>query len=822
MKRKSSPTKSSPTKGSPTQGSSTQGSSTQGSSTKGSRNETPPVKVSIWVDELPHARRGGLLLAVAGVGAIALLGWGGWLAVNLIVNPRSVSWLNNILPEWGQFVLPGSMTQTLAEIATEEARLGRTLGEPIAVASPNAAKDLLLPILELQSRCQGNSKAADPDCQKIVELRVYRPGSNSDSKYELVDRLKVAGIEELMAIAPLRQVGGSSRKLPLTHAALIEGKPPDASVWLNLGGELQRGNAEVKYGQVVRYDPQRDRLQVLLPWTSPVGQMPRWQQVTGTDRSANELVVNQAVGLEPQFQVYQVSLPHASKPLRLEAIALMEIVSSQPRYRQGLLLARNGLWSPALKLLDNQAEKGENSDSRAVQSQAIQAQIDFIRLHAQVTQAQADRTWASPTQQIAALVIDGRWTKALEALRSAHVNGYDTKSLLSANAESLQRRVEAVLRVDPNQPVVRQWGAMTVASQRDRSAAVVWLRQHPLHPGKSAVAERSPRFIQQMLALLDPLPVLSASQPQISSAQPEPLSLPMIGAVSPLTTLQVSDWYSPRPLVLPKRQVWYQIEVLGFQQGQQWQRSPFTLPPSTLPNSGNSAAWNHLGLTPDAQIQIVGGSGASSQSVAQTVSVKAIQWRGGKLRLLAAADLISPDPILAIAVTLPWLTPIDSLTLTSLSQQQPQQTATLVTALKQQLQQAGQMPSADPSPIQASAMQASAMQASTKEEPSADAQALAQVGDWQIDRLELTGEGQPESVLTIKTETNPDNASAPIATARTIIFSSTGSLLYSDLALPEQTIAAIVDVPYSTPALVIHKDQLYQIQQWSQSRQRFE
>ncbi len=761
------------------------------SSGKRGNSKAAPVKVSIWVDDLPSVRRGGALFAIAGVGAIALLTWSGWLAVSLIVNPSSVSWLNNVLPEWGRFTLPGGTTQTLAEIAVQESRLGRTLGEPIAASLPNAPKDLLLPILETQSRCRG-SGAENAACQQIIELRAYRPNSGlnqgrldqglSEKRFELVDRLKVTGIEELMAIAPLHQLGGS-RKLPLTRAALIEGKPPDAGVWLNLSGELQRGSAAIKYGQVVRYDPQRDRLQTLLPWTSPAGQMPHWQQVTGISKQ-NELVVNQTVGLEPQFQVYQVRLPHApGEPLRLEAIALTE-ASNQSRYRDGLLLARNGLWSTALKLLTEQTE-GQGGG-------AIQAQIDLIALHAHVTQAQADRTWASPTQQIAALVIDGQWAKALEALRSARTSGYDIKSLLAANAELLQRRVEAALRVDPNQPVVQQWGAMTVASQRDRSAVVTWLRQHPLHSG--LLSARSPQSIQQsiqqILALLDPL--TDPSQPPPADLQSKP-PLRLIGSVLPLTSIRASDWYSPRPLSLPDRQFWYQVEVLGFQDGQHWRRSPFS-----LPNSGK-LAWNHLGLTSDSQIQIVS---ESEGTLAQAVSIKAVQWRGGNLRLLAAADPISLGTQLAIALTLPSLTPIDSLTLTRLSQQQPQQTAILLTTLEQQLQQAGQ-----------TAGQAlPAAQVSNPEHP--ETQALAQIGDWQVDRLELTGEGQPESVITIKTDGN--------ASDRTVIFSSSGILLYSDLGLGKQTIVAIVDIPQNAPALMIRKGQRYQIEQWSRSHQRFE
>ncbi|MBI4782576.1 MAG: hypothetical protein HY785_14845 [Oscillatoriophycideae cyanobacterium NC_groundwater_1537_Pr4_S-0.65um_50_18] len=774
---------------------------------------TPPVKVSIWVDELQPRRRGGALLAIMGIGAIGLLGWGSWLAVRLIVNPGSVSWINEILPEWGRFALAGSTTQTWAEIAAEAAQSGLALGKPIAIGAPSA-QDILLPILAPQSRCRDNA-SANSACHQIVELRAYRPqkAELGKTKFEQIDQLKVTGLEELMAIAPLKLVAnpGSSRKLPLTQVALMEGTPPDAAIWLHLSGNWQRGSAEVKYGQLVRYDPRRDRLQTLLSWTSPAGQLPLWQQVTGS--AVPELVINQSVGLEPQFQVYQVKLPRLpGEPLRLEAITLIESVSNQPHYVKGLLLARNGLWSLALKLLAEQATQPD------LKSAAVQAQIDFIALHAHVTQAQADRNWASPTQAIAALAIDGRWAKALEALRSARISGYDIKSLLAANAESLQRRVDAALRANPNQPLVRQWGALTVASQRDRSAAMAWLRQHPLSSAAStseaAQQGRSPAdpSIQQILALLDPLPIAAAPQNPGDRSITQPTSLQLIGAVSPLSTVRTGDWYSPHPWVLPDRQAWYQIEILGLQTGQQWQRSPFDA--SELKNLSVKALWQRLGLaseaqaSPDAQVQIVDGS----ESGSTTASIKALRWSGGRLQLLAAASPLpqhSTRP--PIALTLPWLNPIDRLTLASLSQQQPQQTTALVQALEQQLQQVMQRPStAQPAEQEALADKSRANEALSDE-------ALAQIENWQIDRMELTGEGQPESVVTVETERHPE-----LASVRTLIFSNAGAVLYSDLTQPDQTIAAIVASPSGVPILIVQKGQTHQIRQWSQSRQKFD
>lgn len=591
---------------------------------------------------------------------------------------------------------------------------------------------------------------------------------------------------------------------------MIEGKSPDASLWLHLSGEWQRGNLEVVYGQVVRYDTLRDRLQPLLSWTSSAGQLPRWQQVTGSTTA--ELVVDQTVGLEPQFQVYQVRASHTpGKSAQLEAIALSQAGLEQPAYTQALFLARSGLWSPALNLLQSLKQ------TQAQWSTTAQAQMDLIALHARVTQAQTSRDWASPTQQITALLIDGRWAKALDLLRSAHGNGYDVKSLLSANGKSWRQRVEAFLQVHPHQLEAQQWGALTVAVQRDRSAATAWLKQHHL-----AADGRSLRARQQILNLLDPPSSPTPSHLTAAPAAPAPVSTPftiprLIGSVTPLSTLRPDDWFSPMPLNLSAQQTWYQIQVLGIQEGQQWQRSPFAgMTSSNLKDT--EALWNRLGLASMPPLQIRVESDASPQLISS--SIRAMQWQAGELQLLAAADsrpqfyprqsaiAITPD-------TLGWLAPLDVLTLASLSQQQPQQTATLIKALERELQQAGQ---------------ALPKSASASSEASTPADRLSQVGDWLVDRMELTGDTQAEIVITLTTEvfnassnTSPTSNTSPASLTHTVIFSSTGSVLYSDLAMADQAIVAIADLQNGTlPALVIRTGQTYKIQQWSQQQQRFE
>ena len=445
------------------------------------------VRVLVSQQPLPTQRRSlqpsGLPWVVA-IATIFLLTGGSWFAARLIVNPGS--WLRGILPEWNQ----GANFQTLAGIRTEAAKAGQTVGQAIALANG----EVLLPILAPQPHCQS--------CTQIVELRIYQASAQA---YELVDRLSIPGIEELMAIAPLTHSrvtsAGSSRKLPLTHMTAME-NPPDATTWLCLSGEWQRSSTQTLYGQIVRYDAQRDRLQPMLNWTSPAAELPRWQQITGS--ATPELWINQSIGLEPQFQVYQVRSPNApGKLVQLEAIGLTESVLEDSTYEHGLLLARNGLWSVALTSLQR-AKAAQGADW----SPPAQAQLDLIALHAQQTQQQADRDWASPAQQITALLIDGRWAAAFDRLKAAHADGYDIKSLLVANADLFGQRIDAALRVDSGQLEVQRWGTLLQAAQHDRPTAIAWLKR-----SQSRLSAKQTQQIFALLDLADVLPDRPVAQP---------------------------------------------------------------------------------------------------------------------------------------------------------------------------------------------------------------------------------------------------------------------------------------------------------------------
>ncbi|MFM7426667.1 MAG: hypothetical protein ACKO7W_17010 [Elainella sp.] len=734
---------------------------------------------------------GGTLLTMALLlGAIGLVGGGGWLAVRLIVDPASVKWLTALLP-WGNSL--ATPPQTWREIAAEVGQTGQALGTPLYFSTYAGLTrqqagfyDLLLPVVRPLKHCPTASPPAG--CSQISELRVYRP--RTGQTYDLLDRISITGPEELFVVAPLARSSaitqGTSRILPLTSVRFVEANPGDSpassatkrrsGIWLQLSGEWQRGS-RVLYGQVVQYDPDRRRLFPFQDWSSPPGQFPTWQQVTGDTEP--ELVVNQSVGLEPQFQMLQLKPPRSiGQTVSLEAVTLTEPASQNRTYLDGLLLARNGLWSPALALL--QSAKSQMAKT-GKWSASAQAQLDLIRLHAQVTQAQANRDWASPTQQILAEMTDGRWAQALTVLKQAQRSGYDVRNLLTTNSERLWQRVETALRVNAKSSELQTWGALLLAVRQNQQQALLWLQKQP------NAAKHLPE-IRQILAVLQspdrpttrPSPAETAPVAAlIPAGSPSPSPDPaLIGTVTPLATLQPQAWSTPAQpvaLTLPTAESWYRVALLA-----------------GGPNSGQIDRW----VADKAQLQLVVWQGANSV-LTIPLTVRAAQRQNGQLLLLAsgaalAADL-KPTALVAVSADISWLQPTASLSLNQLAQRPVWQT-TLIPQLWQELQTAQLVdPAADP---------------------------LQTIGSWTAQTLELTGDQSPELMLTIQPE-QPAHSSTPPERLHTVIFSDQ-ALLYSDLEQPQQSLVAIAARTNALPALLVQQGQALQLWRWSPQTQRFE
>ncbi|NJN86223.1 MAG: hypothetical protein HC881_07795 [Leptolyngbyaceae cyanobacterium SL_7_1] len=189
------------------------------------------------------------------------------------------------------------------------------------------------------------------------------------------------------------------------------------------------------------------------------------------------------------------------------------------------------------------------------------------------------------------------------------------------------------------------------------------------------------------------------------------------------------------------------------------------------------------------------------QSQLFDATVTAVQYREGTIELLARGGAIEPTALPPLAVTptaLRWLDNA-SFTLAELHQQQPALAASIVTGLQTETR----LPAATPetTPAETDALDPVAA-------------LLPTIGNWTVQLVDVTGDQQPDAIVTLAT---PDGA-----TERTLIISTAGEIIYGadDGSAP---ILAIAELDRTAPpVLLINQAQGYRFQQWSRERQRFE
>lgn len=401
-----------------------------------------------------------------------------WLSYQVITDPNVAFWLNQYLPTSSGKQIAAHQPRTLQQILQRLQSQDQETGKPIALATDGnannrltATKDILVPIYD--ANCSKRS------CQKIQSLNVYRSLQlppllrifQGKRYYRLLDQITVQGPTEETLVNLARNprlVTGSTRPMNLSRVEVYNPAPKPGS-WLRVTGLRREGNSTSAYGQMLYFHPSKARLVLMLNWASPSGQYPQWQQVTGDQKP--ELVVKQTVGLEPQFSVYR--LQSSSKgSLKLENISLGKPAFANQGYSQSLSLARSGLWSQAKKhLLTVKETQPQRWSANA------QAQLDYINLHAAVAQSQVKQTSASRVQTLVARLINGEWNTALKLFQSPETDPADIRALLAADPGRLLVRVDAFLRVNPNDQDAISWGALIRYMQYGPTTAMVWTQQ---------------------------------------------------------------------------------------------------------------------------------------------------------------------------------------------------------------------------------------------------------------------------------------------------------------------------------------------------------
>ena len=740
--------------------------------------------------------------------SIGLLALFAWISILLIFNPEKVGWLNIFLPEWARVSLGGKeRPKTLKQIKEILSQQGKTGGD-ILPLSDDTTKSFLLPIYQERANCQS-------DCKYLVELRVYglpedlEFQSKPEAHYSLTTQLPVEGPEESFVVAPLlnatTETPGSNIAMPLNTIQRFEGETPSPGIWFYLQGKRSSATGVVTYGHILHYNPERSYLQLMLPWTSTTEQLPQWQQVTGS--ATKELIINQTVGLEPQLRVYQVQpAKFVPNPIQLSEISLQPPALKNSAYEDAILFARTGLWTPALERLESIKKQ------RQVKiTSTAQAQIDVVRLHSQLTKIQAEKTWASPSQEVLADLIDGRWQKALQVFEASPQNSQEIRTFLKSDGGRLWSRAEATLQIQPNQKEAQAWSALILASSQSPERAHSWLKTQTKIPKDSLT------YIQGLLNQLQGK-VVKLEIPTSHSSQ-------IVGAAKSITQFNPTDWLQSdltQPLQKTDNQ-WYEIEVTAFYDGKAWLPFPFNnlKPPKTYPEK---FFWDILGIKSDPTIQIVLWQPNGEQQTTLG-TIKGVKFQNGVLRLLAYSEKVSPQtsnqssnqprPLALSNTALEWVQP-SPMNIEELFQQDPQAVKVMLPTLWRSLQQSAQLRAGNIPNFQ---------------------ELLQKLGHWPVQVIDLTDNGKPEKVITIsaeaissliKTKGSASEQTKKFPRPRTLILSDTGNIIYTDFkpgikSEQKQSMTAIAKLYQDQSlSLLVEITNGYSIRRWSNKNQRFE
>ncbi|MEO1400594.1 MAG: hypothetical protein AAFV72_04990 [Cyanobacteria bacterium J06635_1] len=789
-----------------------------------SENQLPPSKVRLWVKPARAQRLGWRIGTLLGLGVTATLaGVVIWSGVRLMIDPYSPNWLTTVVPALGN--PEKTPLRTMAEIKAD-LPTGLTAGEPVIWKSGKTGgqfsrskaseADWIVPIFQAQQRCRGGAQALTPNggCATIVELQVYRPQGESrdETRFKLVNQITVRGPKESFVTAPLigtaAEVAGIDHAAALTTVKLLDHPLDPQQPWISLEGTRKVGSLRVRYGQLVHYAPRSGELTPLLAWTSGAGQQPFFKALD--DEGPDELIIDQTVGLEPRLQAYQVI---ANRPPQLKEISLRRTVFKAPPatslYDKALQLANSGGWSHALQIMQS-AKKALGDDWSA----AAEAQLKLIGAHAQLTQAQADRTWSSQRQQLLADLIDGRWEVALKQTEASPATYSELLTLLKTNFPRLWPRVEAHLKAHPQDEAVQMWGAILLTARQTPDAGKDWLEKQSQ---PRAALERWQTFTERVDQLtrftLMPqsdaaIPVSASSSGLLSGASLDTGRYQqLVGSLSSVNAPRATpdpDWLFPDATVprIEAGQTWYHINVQSLSGDRGW----LSASAANFSTTGTAnSLWDRLGLTAQQRLQVI----SPSQGNLSSLTVQGIKSQGRSLILLASGPVGLPsDAMVMTQANLRWLPLAASTSLADFLQTSPNSLEgfdQLAAVLNLSVETFSDSTFTKPTSTDLSDSNED-FSAGTVESDTSNTlaqQLLVNYPQMQIARLDVTGDGASELVLTLP---------SPGAPSQTMIFEPTGSLVYSDLNRSQQLSAVVVSDAPAPSALLINQGGRYRLQ----------
>ncbi|NEQ50180.1 MAG: hypothetical protein F6K11_08625 [Leptolyngbya sp. SIO3F4] len=711
-----------------------------------SKSNPPTAQVKLLISptsgHIPWSLFSWLALGSGAVFFVAVILSG----AKLIIDPYSPNWLKTAFPGLvNNFETP---PQTANEIQEEIRSQGFTAGPTIAWPKVDTARAWFYPIL-------------NKDNNSIAALWVYRVRGN---QLQRVEQVSIRPVKESFITTPLvgtaAQVTSVDSDANLFTIKLMPSQSADVP-WIALEGRRRYGNTVMRYGQILSYQPHSQRLHKLLTWSSPTDQPPQWQ----TSTHGHQLVIDQTIGLRPSFLLYQL-VP--KNPPQLQEVSLYRSVYeasdlSTSLYDKALQLSQGAIWSHSVQMMHSAKKAlGQNW------SDAAQAQLDLIELHAKHTKAQTKQTLSNHQQHILAYLIDGQWNKALTTLEKHPTIYGSLLKRLEREFDALWRGVSIHLQVHPKDEATQIWGALLVTARQSPEVGQDWLkkktRSQKTLKRLQAVGKIETAKARTNIETTDNV-INSPRDSPIAEALPNATTLGrylnLVGQAQSITK-PGEGWLRSQSLPTPlSGQTWYQIHIQLLQDKSGWR----------APSSSITAAnfWTES-LSLHHQIQLF----SRNQPVGR-VTVHGVKANGNDIALLAIGPKTEGTSLVATDSSLRWLNTL------------PWQTAPGPQIFT--VEHSNRVNDASVNSDQTAAVSELDTLMSTK-----ISQQLGLTNEQMVKlkphlnyaSLDLVGDNAAEHLFSIGYELPPEFALTP---GKTIIFSSIGEILYSDFEQQQSLLA---------------------------------
>ncbi|PZU99434.1 MAG: hypothetical protein DCE90_02700 [Pseudanabaena sp.] len=541
-----------------------------------------------------------------------------YLGLIYLYNPSSISWLApSEAPAFYSSSLwnaPKSIKQIQKELGEVQLKLGEKYGLQ--------KEQYLYTVLETET-------------QNIREIRLYQTiWDRGEEKFLLVSTTTVAGVDEYFVRSPLLKYATSPpperlqpnrKRLPLKKLSRLKDSPSDyGGTWFATTGNVDG----IAYGQIYYFvEDQRSQLFELESWTSPTGELPNWQRVLSNQTW--QLVVNQTQKFEPLFTIWQpevVTNQGDGKPINLRQITLNEAKNQPPKYREALVLASVGLWSPALEILNAMTTEMQSQGQSL--SPYLQEQYDLISFHAQITSSQTQKSLSNLGEKALVSIIDGQWEEAIAIANDPDYKGDQIAEMLAKYHPHIWQRVTTLLTYTGVKKEIKLWGGLVVLHRNGLRRAENWLRSQKVDA----------KDYDQLLQRLDLAPI---------AIKPNQL----IGTVNYIGRGNAgADWFLPPPK-LEEGQAWYEVSISLLRDGNQWINAPF----AELSDRSSLLLWRILGLSLNPNLGVVlydaYGKSKTANLTAQSLWVS----ESGSLKILATGE-VGLAPLLSTSTIAPLVT----------------------------------------------------------------------------------------------------------------------------------------------------------------------